>query len=1001
MEYRQTAAWVWKIASAAVVLISSPHASASPDTFQLGDGHTRAVTLSVSGPVNRYSALTNSTSQGDNNLSVADVTGFAAGDLVMLLQTTGLVPSPPSGDGTGGPVDLSTDPVGLYEFARVSNVDTANRTLEIAQILVNSFPAGVTQVILVPEYTDLTINSGVTVTAQPWNGLTGGVIIFFATGAVNNNGFIDASNQGFRGGVFHNGMARNGCAALDQSPYDGAEKGEGIQVDRYGPTGTNITGYGLVSNGAGGGVCRNSGGGGGGNGGTGGKGGFTWIGEPGGSRDVGGRGGTALRYSQFDHLSLGGGGGAGQGDHTAGSGGGAGGGAIYIRASSISGSGTILSNGALAANTSGSDAAGGGGAGGTITLRIKGSLSCGSVSARGGNGGSVIYSCPGCQTEYGPGGGGGGGRILLQGANIEASPAACPADVSSGVAGTTTLSTTVDPNYGATPNLSGGSYDGIATIPSGGGFVAPLPVPVITAPPDGSTVRNSQPSISGTEPQSGATVFVFIDNVFSCTSTASGGSWSCAGASLADGLHTAFAVAHYQGTESDSSNPVNFTVKTGAPAAPVITAPANNSFTNNNRPTISGTAESSTTVAVTDSSGRAVCSATTGAAGSWSCSPSSALADGIYTIRATATDQFNTTSPPSSPVVFTVKTTPPTAPVITTPTNNAIITTERPVIGGTAEPFSTVAVKTSAGALCTGTASSTGAWTCTPAALTDGSYTVTAKATDRANNTGPASAPVSFTINSAIPAAPVITQPVSGALVRGNRPVLGGSAPPNVTIKVNIDGVLACTTNADANGTWLCAPNNPLTDGSHSATATATSAVGKTSVASAPISFRVNTQPPGAPTILEPVDGSTTASSDTLRVSGTAEPGAFVAISMDGAIICTVTADVDGNWSCSPSVSLTGGAHTVSVRASNVNGAGPVTNSQFTVDLNYVAPFVFGGGGLGCSATGGNSSLSALLIILITFLLSWKKSHLVPIFDERQLSQAKSHQVARHLGRHR
>jgi hypothetical protein len=973
IEHRPSAARVLNFVTAVLVVGVCASAIAAPDTFDRGDGHTGAVTLSVSGPVNWYTALSSSANQGDNSLGVVNATGFAAGDLVMIVQTTGLVPSPPSGNGSEGPVDVSTDPVGAYEFARLANVDVGNGTLELTQPLVNQFTDGVSQVIRVPEYTDLTINSGVTITAQPWDGLTGGVIVFFASGTVNNSGIISASNQGFRGGVFHNGATRNGCADLDQAPYDGAEKGEGIQADRYGPTGSSVTGYGVVSNGAGGGVCRNSGGGGGGNAGSGGNGGFTWIGEPGGPRDVGGRGGRALLYSQFDHLSLGGGGGAAHGEHSAGTGGAAGGGAIYIRASTLFGSGSILANGQSAADTSGNDAAGGGGAGGTISLRITGSLSCGTTSARGGNGGSVTYSCPGCQTEYGPGGGGGGGRILLQAANIQASPTDCRSNVTSGVAGTTVLSTTLDPNYGATPSASGGSYDGIVTIPPGGGFVSPLPAPVITTPVNGSLTNNPQPPISGTEAQPGSTVVVFIDGALACTSAVAAGSWSCTGPSLLDGPHTAVAIARYQGTESLPSNSVTFTVRTGPPAPPVITAPVNNSFTNNTRPTISGTAEASSTVAVTDSNGRPVCSGTTSAAGSWSCSPSSALADGTYTIRAIATDGFNTSSPPSAPVTFTVKTTLPPAPVITTPTNNAIINNDRPPIGGTAEPFSTVAVRTSTGvALCTGTASSTGAWTCTPPGLTDGAYTVTARATDRASNTGPASTPVSFTIDSPAPAGPVIARPANGTMVYTSRPSLSGTAAPGLTIQVSVDGVLACSTTSDTSGSWLCLPNTPLTDGSHTATATATSASGKTSPASPSVTFLVNTHAPNAPTIAEPTDGSRT-SNNSPRLAGTAEPGANVSTSIDGAPACTASADADGNWSCSPPLSLTNGLHTVSARASNTNGSSPSTASQFTVDPMFGHPLEYRGGGFGCSSTGETSSLSALLLVLASVLLARKR----------------------------
>ena len=114
-----SAACVLNFLTAVLVVGVGASAIAAPDGFGLGDGHTGAVTLSVSGPVNWYTALSSAANQGDNSLSVVDTSGFAAGDLVMIVQTTGLVPSPPSGNGSDGPVDISTDPVGAYEFARI------------------------------------------------------------------------------------------------------------------------------------------------------------------------------------------------------------------------------------------------------------------------------------------------------------------------------------------------------------------------------------------------------------------------------------------------------------------------------------------------------------------------------------------------------------------------------------------------------------------------------------------------------------------------------------------------------------------------------------------------------------------------------------------------------------------------------------------------------------------------------------------------------------------
>src|ERR1700687_4102932 len=631
----------------------SPDALASADTFGLGDGHTGTTTLNASGSINRYTALSAPAATNDTSITLANATGYLAGDLVMIVQATGLVPSPASGDGTGGAVDISTNPVGSFELARVVSVaGVANGTLQLSAALVNNFASNVTQVIRVPEYADLRINPGVTISAPPWNGSTGGVVVFLATGTVTNNGTISVTNQGFRPGLVVNSPTVSNCTGLDEPAPGGAQKGDAIQVARFRgpPAGTLSTGYGGVSSGAGGGICHNSGGGGGGNGGSGGNGGYPWMGEPGGGLggDVGGRGGRALIYSQFDHMTLGGGGGAGHGNDNVGASGGAGGGAIYIRAVSFLGAGMLRADGQTGPDTAfpGNDAAGGGGAGGSISLRATNSLQCGAVSAIGGTGGNTTYQCAGCPTEHGPGGGGGGGRILLQGSNIEANPGDCPTNVANGLAGTTVQGGTGPRiHYGATPSASGGAYVGSVTIASGGGFVFPVAAPVITAPANGSATNNNQPTISGTESQDGSQVVVSIDGQVVCTATVTGGLWSCpVPTALSDGAHSATAVARYQGIPSPASGPVTFTV-THLPPAPVISNPSNGSTSSNSPPVISGTSEPGSTVN-TSIDGVPTCTTVADPNGNWSC-PGRPVTMGPHTVTATATNG-NGTSPPSS-----------------------------------------------------------------------------------------------------------------------------------------------------------------------------------------------------------------------------------------------------------------------------------------------------------------------------------------------------------------
>ncbi len=211
----------------------------------------------------------------------------------------------------------------------------------------------------------------------------------------------------------------------------------------------------------------NSGGGAGGNGGTGGQGGYGWNSMAVTNSTDGGFGGVAFPAST-SALVMGGGGGAGttnngtyyipsNGTHGADCGlnctgiyssGGAGGGIVIVHAGSVTGTGTITSNGQSTLSTY-NDSTGGAGAGGSILFFANsGGLSGLTVSAIGGNGGNAWPTqAPGGfpGQRHGPGGGGGGGVIFLS-----ASPAS-----SSVAGGSNGYTDTVEDSYGAIPGQAG------------------------------------------------------------------------------------------------------------------------------------------------------------------------------------------------------------------------------------------------------------------------------------------------------------------------------------------------------------------------------------------------------------------------------------------------------------------------------------------------------------------------------------------------------------------
>jgi len=448
---------------AALMTVAGPALAQDPG---LGDGHwgplnVRYTTLAL----NRSAALSAPAGGPASGpaLEVSSTSAFAAGDLVMVYQAQDV-----SGmdSGTPGPLDVTGLGAGRCALARVAGVD-GGTTLALTAPLAATFPAGLAQVVVVPEYSSVTVAAGSALVASPWNGSTGGVLAFLSQGAVVNDGEISATGAGFRGGVSNATQTCTGPGGFDGPPNAG--KGEGVVAGRFGPA---STGRGDLANGAGGGDTCNAGGGGGGNGGEGGIG--VWAAQS--SSVQGGLGGTALTYLPLsERLLFGGGGGAGQSNASEGGSGGSGGGVVWFRGLQLLGRGVVSADGVTGADAgpfNPSDGAGGGGAGGTVSVHVSGVAQCAGLRANGGDGGDTPeFQATG--GPCGPGGGGGGGRIVVESSDATA----CPTSILGGNAGVQPDPTW--PRYfGATPDGGGrGPYLGLVAVVTPGFDAGPPPAP--------------------------------------------------------------------------------------------------------------------------------------------------------------------------------------------------------------------------------------------------------------------------------------------------------------------------------------------------------------------------------------------------------------------------------------------------------------------------------------------------------------------------------------------
>jgi len=910
----------WLAAALCVLALGSTAALAEPDSFGLGSGRNGALTVTTAGTVvNSYAPATAPLAAGDTTVLVGTPigapTGFAAGDLVMVLQTTGIVPVPGSGGTT--PIDLTNDAVGRWEFARLASVSGSTLTLTAA--LIHSYAANVTQVIRVPEYTTVTLTGPGRLVATPWNGSAGGVVAFLATGTVSNAGQINANLAGFRGGQYvDDDSGTLGCTGLDEAPPSGAQKGEGIANVRYGAT---QGGRGNVANGAGGGVCYKSGGGGGGNSGAGGVGGRSESSADG-ERLVGGQGGSALTYDLRNHITFGGGGGAGHGADSSGVAGGRGGGIVFIRANQLTGTGSIAASGG-SAGLANSDAGSGGGAGGSVYLRFASTAACGSVNVAGGVGGNSGAEL------VGPGGGGGGGRVLFQ----AASGATCTASSGGGSPGVQQKSDATD---GAAYGAKAGSNGNVTSLT--GGLVVPA-VPTVTTPANNSFTNNPQPNITGTA-QPNTTVVIYIDGVEvgRATSNSAGNYIFPLPVPLAAGPHTVSAATEVDAIQSARSAANTFTIDTTPPAAPVVVAPANGSYVTTVRPPITGTAEANSTVTVYID-GVVAGTTTANASGAWSFTPTTDLSQGSHTAKATSRDAAGNVSVDSNTNTFTVDSVVPAAPVVVAPGNGSYVTTVRPPITGTAEANSTVTVYIDGVVAGTTTADASGAWSFTPTTdLSQGSHTAKATSRDAAGNVSVDSNTSTFTVDTVVPAAPVVVAPGNNSYVTTLTPTFTGTAEANSTVSVYIDGVFSGTTTADASGNWSYTPTTPLIgQDAHQVYATATDAAGNASVESNTNTFIVDSVKPVAPTVDAPAEGAYVT---TVRpvITGTAEAGTTVKVYIDGVEVGTTTADASGNWSYTPTTDLTQGSHNVKVTSTDAAGNVSVDSNVRTFIVDSIAP---------------------------------------------------------------
>ncbi|MCR4330740.1 MAG: LamG domain-containing protein [Patescibacteria group bacterium] len=332
-----------------------------------GDGSDGALTISTNTTEAPIDSACTGTS-GAYTLSATN-TSFAANQVILIHQSQGTN-------------------AGAWMRNKIQSYTAG--TITLVEPLNISYATGA-QVRVLKQYTDVTINSGITYTTKAWNGTVGGILAFLANGTVTVTGILSAAGStgatftghpgpytlaattggGFRGG---------GALAITQT-YSPASRGEGTASSSWNNADYSNS---ALGNAGGGGI-------GGGHGAGGGGGSHSTIGTNGGKlppatadpANIGGKGATTITgAADLTTMTFGGGGGAPFND--------GGGGVSETIGSGGSGGGIVFVSGV------------------TITVT-------GSISAKGGNGGNSGPQWNGTDVEYSGGGGGAGGSILLKG----------------------------------------------------------------------------------------------------------------------------------------------------------------------------------------------------------------------------------------------------------------------------------------------------------------------------------------------------------------------------------------------------------------------------------------------------------------------------------------------------------------------------------------------------------------------------------------------------------
>ena len=340
-------------------------------------------------------------------------------------------------------------------------------------------------------------------------------------------------------------------------------------------------------------------------------------------------------------------------------------------------------------------------------------------------------------------------------------------------------------------------------------FVVKAMVPVtLTAPAIGSDVSTPNPVFQG-RGTPGATVVVkgTYGSVLATTEVKADGTWTVPSAiALATGSYAGTATQTVDGKTTTA--PFRFTV--GQNLAPVtLETPAIGAEVEDTKPVFTGTGQPGATVEVKGTYGTLLATAVVKDDGTWEAASDITLARGSYAGKAWQTVNGKTTS-----ADFRFAVVAPMIPVsLTTPAQDAVVSTPNPVFSGKGTPDADITVTGASGTqLAAGKVRSNGEFDLTSTiALGAGSYSGTVRqVADGKVTTAPFQFRIQFT-------AVTLESPAIGGTVTSGTPVFSGTGTPNAPLVIKGSGGTTLATGSVKNdGTWTLTSTVTLAPGSYS-----------------------------------------------------------------------------------------------------------------------------------------------------------------------------------------